>query len=290
LIFFRKEVNFFDRLFFNKLVFFNYPSFWVAPAIYSLGRDFFINDYLRLKISEYSFSSFVRFKFFEPFGFVSFLNRIYELAYHFKYKKDFPLFESVHSIEVIVKKEKEKLKEKDIILSFNVADLFDAAKFNRFIAEVKRRDTFSKDFRSKIRPISFSVLRSFFSRSFLKGISFFRKRFFFSFFNNFRFKFTNFFQFHLSHLENVIEYLKRSIYLKFFLFFSRIKRFSFSKFFFVESLKKYYYNFFKLSIYSKTFFFKKKMKLLRDLVFLKAFFKNLFFLKNKKVFLKFFYF
>jgi len=166
------------------------------------------------------------------------LTRIYELAYHYKYKRDFPLFESEYSVEVFLNKEKEKEKAEDILLSFDVADIFDTVKFNRFIAEFKKRTTWRKGSRKKKRPISLSILRSFFSRFFLKGISLFRKKFFFSFLNNFRYKLTNFFQVYLSRVEGNINFLKWSIYIKFFLFFSRLKRFSFSQFFFDDSLKK----------------------------------------------------
>lgn len=87
--FFRKKVNFFDPLFFNKLVFFNYPSFWAAPALYALGGTYFFKDYLRIKISEYFFSAFKRFKFLAPFGFVSFLDRIYRMLIIINLKQSF---------------------------------------------------------------------------------------------------------------------------------------------------------------------------------------------------------
>lgn len=74
------------------MVFYNYPTFWAAPALYSLGGTYFFNDYFKIKISEYSFNALKRFEFLSPFGFVSFLDKIYKVAYHFIYKSEFPLF------------------------------------------------------------------------------------------------------------------------------------------------------------------------------------------------------
>ena len=57
-----------------------------------LGRTFFFNDFLKLKISNYTFSFLKTFNFFKPFGFVDFLQKMFDLSYHYKYRSEFHLY------------------------------------------------------------------------------------------------------------------------------------------------------------------------------------------------------
>lgn len=227
----------------------------------------------------YSFSSFKRFNFFSPFGFVSFLNRIYETAYHFKYKRDCPLF-------VLARDEVIDIKEKQFVFE----DLFDPERYKLLMAEIKKREERRKAALKSRRPLTIFTLRSFFSRYFLRSIGFFRKKFFFSFLNNFKHKVTRFFHSFSFNLDSKIADIRRSIYLKFKFFFSKLNKLPFSIFFFGKFFNRYYYNFFRLFIFSKFFFLKKELFFLRRLVFFRIAFKRLFLFANKSFFFKIFSF
>jgi hypothetical protein len=285
LFFFRKEINFYDRFFFNKLVFFNYPSFWAGPALFALGRNFFLNDYLKLKLTAYSFFSFKRFNFFSPFGFVSFLNRVYEVAYHYKYKRDFPLFFSDTSGGFLSEEFK---NSKD---SFDFFDIVNTTKFNQKLVIIKKREAMIKAMHNKNRKsLTMFKLKSFFSRFFLRSLVFFRKKFFFSFFNKFRSKLTKIFSICFFKLEKAITFLKKVIFFKFFLFFYSFKNVFLFNFFFSKNFNKYYKHFFRFFFFSKFFFFKKEVKLLYRFISFRNSFRKMFFFNNKEHFLRFFYF
>lgn len=90
--FFRKNFFIYDSQIFNKLFFYNYPNFWASPVVYALGSNFFFNEYLSLKISNYTFSFLKNLEFFKPFGFVDFLQKIFNFTYHLKYRTEVSLF------------------------------------------------------------------------------------------------------------------------------------------------------------------------------------------------------
>jgi hypothetical protein len=248
-----------------------------------LGRDFFLNDYLKLKLSSYSFFSFKRFNFFYPFGFVSFLNRVYEVAYHYKYKRDFPLFSSFGGFLG------EELNNS--MDNFDFFDILNTEKFNQKFAIIKKREAMIKArFLKNRKLLTVFRLKSFFSRFFLRSLTFFRKKFFFSFFNKFRYRLYKIFNVFLFKVEKAIVFLKKSIFLKFFFFFGGLKKKKNFNFFFSKSLNKYYRHFFRFFFFSKFFIFKKEIRLLFRFISFRDRFNKIFFFNNKQTFLQFFYF
>lgn len=240
-----------------------------------------------MKISSYSFFSFKRFSFFSPFGFASFLNRVYEVAYHYKYKKDFPLF----SLSSVGGGELSSFFEesKD---SFDFFDIVNTAKFVKKAKVVEKNQAMLKaSFKKNRKSLTLFKLRSSFSRFFLRSLFYFRKKFFFSFFNRFRYKISKFFRFFFFKLDKAIFFFKKSIFVKFYFFFFNLKRVPSFKFFFTKRFSSSYYNhFFRFFVFSKVFFFKKEIGLLRKLVSFRNKFKKFFFFVNKERFFRFFFF
>jgi hypothetical protein len=147
-----------------------------------LGGGFFFTDYLKLKITNYSFSALRRFKFFKPFGFVSFLDRIFNTAYHYYYKKNNSLFETETVLTETVSVSK---KEEPLSL---LTKIFYPEVYANALKEYKKQNpAFFRSSWKKIKPE--------FSRYFFKNIGLFRRKFFFSFVDQFRIKVDNFFSF-----------------------------------------------------------------------------------------------
>jgi hypothetical protein len=268
LFFFRKELDFFNRSFFNKLFFSNYPSFWAAPALYSLGNAFFFEDYLKLKISTYSFFSLRKFKFFAPFGLISFLYRIFNLAYHHIYKSSYTLFEDSSDIDV-------KPEIIDFVKGIRDPDLWKRQMEIFKTWDIRLQDTFSLSSRDQKK--TWKKVKPIFSSFFFKNIGFFRRKFFFSLVSNFHFKYSHFFSIFYKRLNYQIKKIKLSILLKISFFLSApIKKINIK--FILKYLKHHFY------------FFKKEAKLLYKFIFFRHFFKNSFISEKKNIIFKIFFF
>jgi len=79
--FFRKQRSLYDLQIYNKLVFFNYSSFWAGPFLYSLGKRYFFQTYFVHKLSKYTMKFFNNLNFLQPFGFITFLNVMYDFVF-----------------------------------------------------------------------------------------------------------------------------------------------------------------------------------------------------------------
>jgi hypothetical protein len=78
----------------------------------------------------------MRFNFLAPFGFVSFLDKIYNVAYHYIYKSEFPLFKvDPLNDDVDFADEKE---------TTDFADFFDPLKTLRHIAAIETKASFKR--------------------------------------------------------------------------------------------------------------------------------------------------
>ena len=65
-----------------------------------MGKDFFLNNYFPLKLSKTVFFFFNKFKFLYPFGFIDFLNNLFNIVYKQRFRAENPLFLDVkHSFD-----------------------------------------------------------------------------------------------------------------------------------------------------------------------------------------------
>lgn len=147
-LFFRKNLDFYNYNFFNKLFFYNDSNLLLTPVIYSLGTDYFLTNFLPHNLTGKIYNFLKSKNFFYPFGFLAFLLKIFKIAFGKSFRKDHNLFEKDEN----------------------------ADKFNHVITKVfiKRR----KIFKFNLRSLKFTRLAFSFSQFFYKRIFLFRRKFF----------------------------------------------------------------------------------------------------------------
>lgn len=107
--FFRRNFDFFDFDFYNRLFFdFNF-SVPHSALILSFGRRFFFNKFFLAHITLNTFIFLNKFGFLFPFGFVGFLRKMMDFSFNFSNKEPLFLFDG-DSDKSLLKKTKLEIK------------------------------------------------------------------------------------------------------------------------------------------------------------------------------------